>query len=142
MSDTDAKIIQGRPDFQNPKFGVTRAKRHPKYVYGNVFGCLVHEIAYVEFRWYDCGAGGSCLIRRDHPWITITTNCGQVFFYRSQNGKPKSTMCEIPNTDAILCGRCQGKGPVFPKSGKWDVTKSEAKIRLGCADLIQIEQTT
>jgi len=131
-------VIKGRPDFENHKFGVTRAKRHPKYVYSNIFGCLVHEITYVEFRWYNVGSGGSSLVRRAHPRISITTNCGQVFFYWSQNGRPKSTMCELPNPDAVLCGRCQGKGPVFGKRGSGDVTKSAAKVRLGCKDVIQL----
>lgn len=134
----DDIIIQGRPDFENHTFGVTRAKRHPKYVYGNVFGCLVHEIAYVEFRWYDVGPGGHSLIRRAHPKISITTRCQQVFLLRNSNGRPRSTMCEIPNPDAVLCGRCQSKGPIFGKNGSGNTTKSAAKVRLGCADVIRL----
>jgi hypothetical protein len=132
-------IVEGRPDFENHKFGVTRAKRHPKYVYGNAQGLLMHEIAYVEFRWYEVGPGGHSLIRLAHPKISVTTRCGQVFFYRCQNGKPKSTMCEMPNPGAVLCGRCQGKGPVFGKNGSGGVTKSAAKVRLGCIDVVQLD---
>src|SRR5262245_45458642 len=98
----------------------------------------MHEIAHVEFRWYDVGPGGHSLIRRAHPSIHITTYCGQMFVLRHRNGQPRSTMCEIPNPDAVLCGRCQGEGPIFGKNGKGNVTKSEAKARLGCTDVIQL----
>ena len=135
---TNGNIFEGRPDFENHKFGRTRAKRHPKYVYGNANGLLMHEIGYVEFCWYEVLPPGHCLIRLDHPRINIHTCCGQMFFLWHRNGQPRSTMCEIPEPHAVLCGRCQGKGPVFGKDGNWIVTKKEAKARLACTEVVRL----
>lgn len=132
-------IIQGRPDFHNSKFGVTHAKRHPKYVYGPSLGLLVHEIAHVELHWYTVANHGHDLKRLTSPRITITTNCGQNFFAQPKNGKPRSVVCEMPKAEAVLCGRCQGKGPIFPKRSSWLVEKQEAKSRLGCADIARLD---
>lgn len=125
-------IIQGRPDFTDRNFGVTRAKRHAKYVYSNLNGLLLHKIAHVQLRWYD--AGGDHLIRRETPHASITTICGQTFFggKTRRGGKVRATMCELPKPDAVLCGRCHGEGPVFGKDSTPGVTKQEAKTRLGC----------
>ena len=138
-------IIKGRPDMEDRQFGKTRAKRHPKYVYGTASGLLMHEVAYVELHWYDFGPGGHSLIRRDSPRITITTCCGQLFHAQprhwnrpNRDGKPRATICDVPNPDAVLCGRCRGEGPVFGKNGTGNVTKREAKDRLGCDDVIQL----
>lgn len=131
-------IIKGRPDFTTKNFGVTRAKRHPKYVFGSVFGKLVHEIRYVEFRWYQVGSPGNHLVRLDSPRISATTKCGIAFFLSNYNSRAKGSVCEVPKADAVLCKACQGNGKNFPKNKQWEVTMQEAKKRLGCEDVIQI----
>lgn len=131
-------IVQGRPDFHVKNFGVTRAKRHPKYVYGSVFGCLVHEIKYVEFRWYEVGSPGNHLIRLDSPRVSATTKCGIAFFINNYNSRAKANVCEIPKADAVFCKACRKEGKNFPKNKEWEVTKQDAKKRLGCEDTIQI----
>lgn len=137
MEKTSTKIIQGRPDFTIKNFGVTRAKRHPKYVFGSVFGCLVHEIRYVEFRWYDVIAANA-LQWRDSPKISATTKCGIVFFINNYNSRAKANVCEIPKADSVYCKACQNNGKNFPKNKEWEVSKQEAKSRLGCNDIIRI----
>lgn len=124
-------VIEGRPDFEDHNFGVTRAKRHPKYVYGTAFGSLLHKVAYIQMRWWSPDYGR--LVRRKAPRLLISTICGQTFFVGAmKNGKPRSTMCELPKPDAVLCGRCHGEGPTFGKNSNAGVTKREAKARLGC----------
>lgn len=131
---------KGRPDFGNHKFGVTRAKKHPKYVYATRQGMLLHEVAYAELRWYRIGGRGDYLVRRKSPSITYTTKCGSLMFGNdpedeSKRRTRKSTVCELPKPGAVLCGRCRGEGTVFakgcqPKQG--GPTRQEAKARLGC----------
>jgi hypothetical protein len=128
--------IEGRPDFDNPRFGITRAKRHPKYVYGSIFGSLIHEINYVEFRWYELKMG--YCIRLDSPRISATTKCGMSFFVSNYNSRGKASVCEIPKEDAVLCKACRREGRNFPKNKKHDITKQEAKARIGCNDIIKI----
>lgn len=134
----DQIIVKGRPDFQDHKFGVTRALKHPTYVFGNGAGLLVHKILYVELQWYDVGPPGDHLVRRNDPKISIHTCCGQVFFYGERRGKQPSTMCEMPRPEAILCGRCHGEGPIFGKGKEWRVSKKDAKNALGCNDIISV----
>jgi hypothetical protein len=129
-------IVKGRPDFQDHKFGITRAKRHPKYVYGSILGSLVHEVSYVEFRWYELKMG--YCIRLDSPKISATTKCGMSFFVHNIGSRAKATVCEIPKEDAVYCKACQKQGRNFPKNKKHEITKQEAKARLGCNDIVKI----
>lgn len=122
-------IIEGRPDFGNKNFGKTRLKRHPKYVYGTTgFAALVHKIHFVQLRWWEVGGKGEYLIRLDKPHATATTVCGQNFYLRDK----MANVCAMPKSDAVLCGRCHGEGPVFGRNGKGTVTRREAHGRLGC----------
>jgi hypothetical protein len=133
MPEKQPNIVEGRPDFVDRKFGVTVAKRHAKYVYSNLNGLLLHKVNKVELHWYD--ARMDHLVRRDVPHVSITTVCGQMFFGSSSRGGKalrRSTMCELPKPDAVLCGRCHGETPPFGKDGKPPCTKGEAKVRLGC----------
>lgn len=124
-------IVPGRPDFADKSFGITKAKRHVKYVYSNdANGCLIHKVREVTFHWYE--AKGDYLERRQAPHICIKTICSQVFFAHNRKGKRAATMCEIPSPDAVLCGRCHGEPPVFTKGKSHAEEKRAARARLGC----------
>ena len=127
------KIIRGRPDFGNPGFGHTEAKKSPKYVYSPRQGMLVHKVAKTSMAWYRVGPPGDHLIRLDSPRIVYFTICGQMCF----PGKARSVTCAVPDPNAVLCGRCHGEGPVFPKNRPWKVTKREAHDRLGCVAYVE-----
>jgi hypothetical protein len=129
-------IVKGRPDFEDHNFGKTKAKKHPKYVYGSNYGCLIHEISYVEFQWYEFKMG-HC-VRLDSPKITASTRCGMFFFVSNCRSRGKAKVCEIPKEDAILCKACQKQGRNFPKNKEWEVSKQDAKTRLGCENSIKI----
>lgn len=134
---SEPATIKGRPDLFGPnrgKFGVTKAKRHPAYCYSNQNGQLLHKVAELELHWWEVTPGGGSLRRLTRPVGIIRTVCNQSFFYtKDRKGKEKSTLCELPKPDAVLCGRCHGTGPVFGKRGETlSVTKHEAKSRLGC----------
>lgn len=123
--------IEGRPDFGQSKFGVTYATRHPKYVYsisGN--SSLVHVIKHIEFHWwrgvYDH------MEREDPPRIVAETVCGMSKFL-SGSGYNRSNVCILPRLDSVLCNRCHGKPPNFPRNDpeRWKKRK-RAHIVLGC----------
>lgn len=134
----------GRPDHHGDgmEWARTMAKKHPKYVYGRRLGMLLHEIACMEFQWWQLGDNGSYWVRMKNPRIHFTTKCGTFFFgpdpesrYAKQRA-PKAAVCELPKPDAVLCGRCRGEGPVFAKGCKakpGGPTRQEARARLGCA---------
>lgn len=131
-------VIWGRPDLDwyrsdrsTPQPMITRAKRFPKYAYGRIgFAMLIHKIAYVDLRWYEVGSGGGFLYRINKPHMTAHCNCGEMVYIDSTKGN----VCEIPAPDAVLCGRCHGEGPVWPKNRQVEgkPTKKEAKVRIGC----------
>ena len=131
-------VIWGRPDLDwyrsgrgEPQPMVSRAKRFPKYAYGRLgFACLLHKIIYVDLRWYDVGESGEFLFRVNRPHMTAHCACGQMVYLDSKHGNS----CEIPKPEAVLCGRCHGTGPIWPKNRNTDVaiTKQLAKVRLGC----------
>src|SRR3990167_1005100 len=72
----------GRPDFHchGMKWADTVARKHPKYVYGRKQGLLMHEIAEMQFRWWQLGSGGHYWIRRKSPRTYYRTKCGMFFF--------------------------------------------------------------
>jgi hypothetical protein len=132
-------IIHGRPDMEDRNFGCTQAKRHPRYVYStDANGCLVHLVRAVNFRWYDIGGTcGEYLVRRNSPTVNITTKCGQLFHVVKHYGKKRrdgagAMMCELPNPDAVLCGRCQGDAASFRKTKDAYKERQSAKLKLGC----------
>lgn len=133
----DEEVIEGRPDFRNPKFGVTRAKRFPPYVFSvSVNSCLIHKIAYVEMHWYEVIRGGHALARRRKPFVFATTVCGQSkrLSVGSRGAQPART-CLLPDPDAVLCGRCHGEAATFGKEGagtKAGLSRQEAWTKLGC----------
>jgi hypothetical protein len=131
----------GRPDFIDHDWGRTVAKRMPTYVYATRQGLLLHKVSEMTFYWWKLGPNGKYWIRRTSPRITYHSICGQFFFghdpepeYKRQEGR-RSVVCEMPNPDAVLCGRCHGRTPTFakgnqPKAG--GPTRHEARARLGC----------
>jgi hypothetical protein len=133
-----ANIIWGRPDLEwyrsrrtTPQPMVTEAKRFPKYVHGRVgFAALLHKIVAVKLTWYDFGDDGNFLVRINKPHMYAECACGAHF---SLDGK-RGASCELPAPDAVLCGRCEGIGPIRPKNRQVEgrPTKKEAKVRLGC----------
>jgi hypothetical protein len=99
----------------------TEAKRHPAYVYGTSKGaCLVHRVTGLHLHWVLDRKG-----MRKFSHHSISCACGQTFLQR------RSQMCEIPNIDAIDCGRCWKNGPVFKWHSDYDLRK-EAHMKLGC----------
>ena len=123
-------VTEGRPDHGNPDFGMTRAKRTPKYVHGRIgSACLLHKVDRVELHWYTAGGVmGEHLVRLSTPKMVCTTICGHVFFI----GTPKARTCELPAPGTVLCGRCHGETANFGKNTTSGVTKEQAKVRLGC----------
>jgi hypothetical protein len=117
------------------------AKKHPKYVYSRRHGMLLHEIAKMEFQWWQLGDSGKYWVRRTSPRVTYTTKCGHFFFGPDPESKyakdkpPKVAICELPKPDAVLCGRCRGESAVFARGCQTKPggpTRQQAKARLGC----------
>ncbi len=115
-----------RTPSRNPYFngGRTEAKRHPRFVYSRR-GFLVHEVQSIEFDWYD----RTCCdkTRRKDPRTIYHTVCGMMFYM----GREQT--CAIPDKDAVLCKACRGEGKNFPKGAAHEISKPDARNRLGCA---------
>lgn len=101
----------GRPDHHNGigmEWARTFAKKHPKYVYGRRYGMLLHEIAKMEFQWWQLGDNGHYWVRRTSPRITYTTKCGMFFFGPDPESKyakekpSKSAVCELPKPREVV----------------------------------------
>lgn len=131
----------GRPDHNGggTDWMRTVAKRHPAFVYGRRMGMLLHTVARMELQWWTLGDSGNYWVRRTSPKVYYTTKCGMFFFGSDPDslGKkpPKALVCELPKPDAVLCGRCQGKGPTFAKGTQprpGGPTRKEARARIGC----------
>lgn len=114
-------------------FGVTQARTHPEFVFGiRGVSCLVHKVRHVTIHWY-AFAGMNHLGRLKRPCMIAETMCAQSFRLNPEIART----CEIPSPDALLCGRCLGQGPTFPKRGrayKSQLTRQEAHIKLGCVE--------
>jgi hypothetical protein len=126
-------IIEGRPDFGNWDFGVTHAKRFPKYVYSQAKsnGCLIHKIADVELRWWE--AHFDYMVRLDTPKVIAHTVCGMAKFITHGLRKGNALTCAVPKPDAVLCGKCHGETCSFPRKDPASKQKrKEAKLKLGC----------
>lgn len=135
----DPFTIHGRPDFEangrGEKFGVTRAKKFPPYVFSvNANAALIHKIAYVELHWWEASSiksSGDCLKKRHKPMMIAITVCGVHKFLEVA----KTRTCIIPRPDAIRCGRCHGFAAPFGKDG-WakqaGIKRTEAYVKLGC----------
>lgn len=121
MSLEDVSTLQGR----------TFATKHPAYVFSiNANAGLMHKIANVELHWYT-PRGNGVVTRKARPKMIAHTVCGMNFFLRPE----KTRTCEVPNPDAILCGRCHGEVPSFSKKhgGKHaNTNRAEAHVKLGC----------
>jgi hypothetical protein len=103
------------------------AKKFPPYVYStNRNAALVHRVLRVSLRWWDYQM--HCMVRRQSPVMIAECACGA--FFRISTTKAKT--CVIPKPDAVRCGRCEGKGPSFPRRRIPEVPQSLAKVRLGC----------
>lgn len=122
-------VIDGRPDLPYSRFGVTRAKHFPKYVYSaNKMGLLIHKIASVDLHWYIPIDKGERLARLDKPRMIATTVCGQNKFLEPG----RAHTCVMPEPSAVLCGRCHGEPATFRRDGKNGMTKQYARDHLGC----------
>jgi hypothetical protein len=115
-------------------FGVTRATKHPAYVFSvNKNACLIHRIADVELHWYalvDIKWMGRLL----QPAAIARTVCGTHFSLRGE----RSRTCHVPNADALRCGPCHGEPRTFRRARQHGrvsadgVTREAAHVRLGC----------
>ena len=137
----DPNIIHGRPDFEawrrGEKFGVTRAKKFPPYVFSiSASAALVHRIAYVELHWWRAGTfreSGDCLRKNNPPVMIATTICGSSRFIEAARART----CMVPRPDAIRCTKCFGlpEAAAFGKNGwctREGITRTEAHVKLGC----------
>lgn len=133
VDDEGAAVIPGRPDFGNPRFGITRAKKHPPYVFSiRGLSCLVHRVLSVELHWYRVVGSGHSLMKQKRPLMIANTACGA--FFRLD---PRvSRTCRVPNPEALLCGRCHGLGATFPGRHRMmtddGITRQAAHVKLGC----------
>lgn len=133
---SEAPIVQGRPDFADHDFGKTRLKKFAPYIYSRLGGMLVHKVLYVDAQWYKPINGGSDLQRLPSPRLTYVTNCGQ-WFYGGVDRPKRAQTCRIPQEQAVLCGRCDGTGPVFGRGlHERMVTRADARKRLGCVAVV------
>lgn len=129
------EIIPGRPDLDwyrsdrsTPQFGVTRAKKHPKYVHGKMgMAALLHKISYVNLHWYTTDSTGHNLVRLIQPRMIAHTVCGNSWHIATS-----SNTCDLPKPETILCGRCHGQGVIWKRGEKAAITMREARLRLGC----------
>jgi len=103
----------GRPDLRDHKFGISRLKRFPPYVYSLLGGMLVHRVTGVEAWWYEPVERGECLERLESPRLIIHTACGQWFL--AGVGRVRARTCALPKPGAVECGRCAGTGAVFDR---------------------------
>lgn len=114
------------------EFGVTKARRHPAYVYAiNRNAALMHRVAEVRLHWHAYIHGGSTLARLKQPAMIAETVCGYAFPL-----DPKRTRtCAVPEPEALLCGRCHGEPATFGKHGagtKSGIKRAQAHVKLGC----------
>lgn len=134
--DENAAIIDGRPDFayyaRRDVFGMTLASKYPPFVFSTRgVSCLVHKVARVELHWYAVVRGGHALAKLKRPVMFAVTNCGTSFRLECD----RSRMCQLPDPDAMPCGRCNGDVAPFGKYGpatKAGIKRSEAHVKLGC----------
>lgn len=126
--------VSAYTEVRAPRWGaeensVTYAKRIPKYVHGaRGNAALLHRVLRVRLRWWTCGPNGNYLVRLQSPRLLAECVCGMTFRISDTSAK----VCESPKTDAVLCGRCHGRGRNFPRNHEHEVPMSLAKIRLGC----------
>lgn len=129
--DYSAPIID-RNSVNDRTFGVSKAERHPAYVYSvNRNACLMHKVAGVEIHWYALIDGGDRMGRLKQPAMIARTVCGN-----SRSLTPtRSRTCHVPLPGSILCGRCHGEPATFGKHGKGTkagLRRAEAHVTLGC----------
>lgn len=124
----EEEYVEGRPDFQERTFGVTRLRKFPPFVYSLLGGMLVHSVSHVEAQWYAPEYGR--LRRLPSPRLTVHANCGAVFYAGRDSGK-RAQACVRPRADAVMCGRCRGEGAVLVGADRAS-KRRDARRRLGC----------
>lgn len=131
MRETTAAYPITAPRWGKEERERTYAKRVPKYVFGTSGNCsLVHKVLRVQMRWWEVGLNGQYLVRLQSPRMIAECGCGAFFHISSTKAKT----CEVPKQDAVICGRCLGNGPSFPRGKQHDVPMRLAKVRLGCME--------
>jgi hypothetical protein len=125
----------GRPDFKDESFGKTEAKKHLPYVHSTSHNaCLIHKVSRVVIRWYS--GHYDYMKRLESPSMYAECVCGQTVFLN--NGRRSGKMCETPDPNAVLCGRCHGELPTFSKRRKMRIKKQWAKDHLGCKGVVEV----
>lgn len=128
----DAPMID-RDSVDDRTFGVTKAQRHPAYVYSiNKNACLMHKVREVELQWYALIGAGHQMGRLKQPAAIAHTVCGVSRALMPE----RSRTCAVPLSGSVLCGRCHGEPATFGKHGngtKAGLKRAEANVRLGCA---------
>lgn len=131
--DESADVID-RHTVNERTFGVTRARRHPAYVYSiNKNGTLMHRVFEVEIQHYAFIGSGGKLGRLKQPAMMARTVCGYTFSLTPDRART----CRVPLPDSVLCGRCHGEPATWAKGTKVTkagVNKAEANVRLGCVE--------
>lgn len=128
----DATPLIDRGTVDERTFGITRAKRHPAYVYStNRNSALMHKVDHVKISHYAI-VGMHQIGRLKQPAMVAVTACGYFFPLLAE----RSRTCQVPSPGSILCGRCHGTGSVFTKrqraQTKDGVSRAEAHVRLAC----------
>ena len=130
----------GRPDLncilpRESRWWITKAKRHMPYVHSTSRNaCLIHKVASVQLRWYD--GAYDFMRRREKPSICANCVCGQTIYLN--NGKRSGKMCEIPDPNAVLCGRCHGEIATFSLNRTVRIKRRWAKDHLGCKGIQEV----
>lgn len=131
--------IMGRPDHNcvlplAEQFWHKRAKSSLPYVHSiGANSCLIHKVAYVDIHWYS--GHYSYMQRLDKPFVLVHTVCQ---FSVSLTGRMAGKVCELPDPNAILCGRCHGELPTFSPQRKIKIKKQWAKDHLGCRGVVEV----
>src|SRR3990167_3626882 len=80
VDNSPSSFRPGRPDFYNPSFGKTRARKYPPYVFSiRGASALVHRIAFVELHWWKIANHRDGIIKVLRPLMYAHTICGQAF---------------------------------------------------------------
>ncbi len=126
--DESADVVD-RDWSKDATLGVTKATRHPKYVFStNKSACLMHLVAEMEIQHYALIAGGSKYGRLKQPAMIARSVCSYNFLLT--NGRART--CTVPKADAVLCGACHGQPRPFRRGGKSTAEKVAARVKLGC----------
>ncbi len=113
------------------KYFEVLAKKFLPYVHSvGPNALLIHKVASVRIFWDERNGK----VNQGKPAVIAKTICGvsRIVSHYYGKGKIRAKMCEIPDPNAVLCGRCHGDIATFSKQRTAKVTKRWAHDHLGC----------